>query len=146
MAIQVSLGYYYGDRRDMNKQIWVHSVGYSGTLRNDSNVVNPSILLNAAADDIADCSYMEIPAFNRKYYITDITSVSNSQSIVSGHVDVLETYKGDIKSSTGIVSRSSSAGDPFINDGSIRTKTTKSYKVVRGFAKFNDYSIILVTV
>lgn len=146
MAITVQLGYYYGDRRDINKQIWIHSVGYSGTLRNDSNVVNPSILLNTAADDIADCSYMEIPAFNRKYYITDITAVSNSQSIVSGHVDVLETYKGDIKSSTGIVSRSSSAGDPYINDGSIRTKTTKSYKVVRGFAKFIGYSIILVTV
>lgn len=146
MAIEVQLGYYYGDRRDINKQIWIRGVHSTGTLRNDSNVVNPSILINLAADDIANCSYMIIPEFNRNYYITDILSVSNTQSIVSGHVDVLETYKSEIKSSTGIVSRSSSAGDPYINDGSIRTKTTKSYKVVRGFAKFNDYSIILVTV
>lgn len=145
MAITVNLGTNTADTRCIDKTV---SGGptVSGELMNESNIVNPSILVNASATSIAGCNYMTIGAFNRSYYITDITAVSNTHSIVSGHCDVLSTYKSAIRSSAAIVSRSDNAGDPFINDGSIRTKTTKTYKVVKGFATFNDYSIILVTV
>ena len=146
MAFSVQIGRFTGDRRDLNKSLWILGPAKSGTLMNESDVVNPSILINAAATDIADANYMFIEQFERKYFITDITAVNAEQCIVSGHCDVLETYKSDIKGSSGIVTRSTSAGDPYINDGSIRTKTTKTYKVLRGYAKFNSYSIILVTV
>ena len=145
MSVSVSLGTNTSDPRTITKTV-TGGTTVSGTLMNESNVVNPSILINAAADDIAGYNYMTISAFNRSYYITDITSVSNTQSIVSGHCDVLSTYAAAIKASHGIVSRSTSAGDPLINDGSIKTKSTKSIKIVKGYAHFNDYSIILVTV
>lgn len=145
MAITVNIGTNTSDARCLDKTVSGVAT-LTGELRNDSNIVNPSILVNASASSIAGCNYMTIEAFNRSYFITDITSVSNTLSIVSGHCDVLSTYKSAIRSSAAIVSRSDNAGDPFINDGSIRTKTTKSYKVVRGFAKFVGYSIILVTV
>lgn len=145
MSITVNLGTNTSDVRCIDKSVSTVKT-CSGSLRNESNIVNPSILVEANAESIATCNYMEIPEFGRKYFITDIQAVTNKLSIVSGHCDVLSTYKNAIRSSPAIVSRSYNAGDPFINDGSIRTKTTKSYKVVRGFAKFNDYSIILVTV
>ena len=145
MAITVSFGTSNSDPRTITKNVSGGST-CTGTLMNESNVVNPSILVNAAADDLAGYNYMTISAFNRSYFITDITSLSNTQSIVSGHCDVLSTYASAINTSHGIVARSTSAGDPLINDGSIKTKTTKTVKVYTGFAHFNDYSIILVTV
>lgn len=145
MAITVNLGTNTSDTRCIDKSV-SGGPSVSGELMNESNIVNPSILINAAATNIAGCNYMTIPAFHRSYFITDITAVSNTHSIVSGHCDVLSTYKSAIRSSAAIISRSDNAGDPFINDGSIRTKATKTYSVKRGFAKFVDYSIILVTI
>ena len=145
MAITVNLGTNTSDTRCLDKSV-SGGPSVSGELMNESNIVNPSILINAAATSIAGCNYMTIPAFHRSYFITDITAVSNTHSIVSGHCDVLSTYKSAIRSSAAIISRSDNAGDPYINDGSIRTKTTKTYQVLRGFAHFNSYSIILITV
>lgn len=144
MAITVEVGTVSDDPRTVTKTI--SGTSYTGSLRNESNVVNPSILVNASAADIATCNYMSISAFGRKYFITDIIAVSNYQCIVNGHCDVLATYADGIKSNPCVLARSTSSGDPFINDGSIRTKSTKTYKVIRGFGKFIDYSIILVTV
>ena len=144
MSFSVSIGSVSVDPRTVIKSF--SGTSYSGTLMNDSNVVNPSILVNAPASSIATSNYMSISDFGRQYFITDITALSNTQSIVSGHCDVLSTYASGIKSNTCVLQHSTSAGDPMINDGSIKTKTTKTYQILRGYAKFVDYSIILVTV
>lgn len=144
MAFSIEVGTVSVDPRTVTKTM--SGTTYTGSLRNESNVVNPSILVNASAADIATCNYMSISSFGRKYFITDIIAVSNYQCIVNGHCDVLSSYADGIKGNSCVLARSTSSGDPLINDGSIRTKTTKTYSIRRGFAKFNDYSIILVTV
>ena len=48
---------------------------------------------------------MEIPVFNRKYFITDIQSIGSDRWEVSAHVDVLDTYASAIKSNSAVIRR-----------------------------------------
>lgn len=89
---------------------------YSGTLINNSNVINPSILLAVGADTIARFNYMEISDFGRKYFITEITALTADTCMVSGHVDVLSTYKDGIRSNTALIGRSETKYNLYIDD------------------------------
>ena len=46
---------------------------------------------------------MHIPEFGRYYYITNIVSVRTGLWAISGHVDVLYTYRNEIRSCGGII-------------------------------------------
>lgn len=97
----------------------------SGTLRDDCSIINPKILIRM--DDVGDlknCNYMTIPEFGRKYFVTDIRSVTHNMIEVSGHVDVLETYKDEIDKNTAIIARSSQKGtfaNTYLEDNELAT-------------------------
>lgn len=146
MSVTVNLCRTSSEKRQLDKDIsTVKSV--SGSLRNESDVVNPSILVEAGADDIATCNYMTIPAFGRNYYITEIKAISNELALVSGHVDVLTTYKSQIRQNQAILGRSQSNWNLYLNDGSFKV-TNKTQVICKKFSgKFSDNSsLILVTV
>ena len=92
------------------------SKAYSGTLINNSNVINPSILLKVGADAVSGYNYMEIPDFGRKYFITEITALTTETCMVTGHVDVLSTYKDGIRSNTALIGRSETKYNLYIDD------------------------------
>jgi hypothetical protein len=92
------------------------SKSFSGTLINDSNVINPSILLKIGADEIATFNYMEISKFGRKYFITDITALTETTCVVSGHVDVLSTYAADIRKLEGVIARQENKWNLYLDD------------------------------
>lgn len=141
----LSIGKVTEDPRKVDKT-YASTVSLTGTLREECSVMDPTVLVKTSAASIAGCNYMYISEFGRYYFITDITAVSDTLSRVSGHCDVLNTYKAGIKSNTGIVKRSTSAGDPFINDGSMRVRTTKTFTPYMFGKQFTDYSYILVTI
>ena len=146
MSVTVNIGRTSSEKRQLDKDVTtVKSV--SGSLRNDSNIVNPVILVEASAESIATCNYMEIGDFGRKYFITDIKAVSNQLALVSGHVDVLSTYKSQIRKNQAILGRSESNWNLYLNDGSFKV-TNKTQVITKKFSgKFSDNSsLILVTV
>lgn len=67
---------------------------FTGSLREQSSVVNPVINLQGA--NLAGYNYMYIPAFGRYYYITDITSVRNGLWRITGKCDVLMSFAAQI--------------------------------------------------
>lgn len=122
---------------------------YSGTLINNSNVVDPSILLHVGADQIANYNYMEISNFGRKYFITEITALTTDTCMVSGHCDVLSTYAEDIRNNAGIVGRASNMWHKYMNDNMIKVDsrpviTTQVFK--KGGYFLDNPSIALVVV
>lgn len=149
MAFEVSLGTTSSEKRALDKSVSSVWSG-SGTLKNDTNVVNPSILVQVAASSIAACNYMSIPDFGRKYFITDITAVAANLSMVSGHCDVLSTYKEDIRKNTAVISRSATEGNwnLLLTDNMMKVNNQMKTQILKGgFSSFpkNQSTIMLIT-
>lgn len=63
---------------------------YSGTLRDESNVVTPTILLEI--DNPTLFNYLYIPAFSRYYFISEMTSVRNGLWRINCTCDALMSF------------------------------------------------------
>lgn len=107
------------DDRVFNKSI-TDIANLSGYLRDDSSVIDPVILVEGNISTIAGCNYMTISEFGRSYFITNIESVRNNLVRVTGHVDVLTTYKDAILANTGIIRRQENLWNLYLDDGSFK--------------------------
>lgn len=92
----------------------------TGTLREGTSIINPTILVECSMSNIKTANYMTISDFGRSYFITDIKSIRNGILEISGHVDVLSTYSSAIKSCKAIVHRQANDWNLYLNDGSLR--------------------------
>ena len=148
MSFSVTIGKTTSEKRALDKSVSTVKT-CTGVLQNESNVVNPSILCKCSASSIATANYMTISDFGRKYFITDITAVSNDLCLVSGHCDVLSTYASGIRSNTATIARSATEGNwnLLLNDPMIKVNNKKITKVKTGFKGFpkNQFSIMLIT-
>ena len=148
MSFSVTIGQTSSEKRALDKSVSTVKT-CTGVLQNESNVVNPSILCKCSASSIATANYMTISDFGRSYFITDITAVSNDLCLVSGHCDVLSTYKSGIRANTATIARSATEGNwnLLLNDPMIKVNNKKITKVKTGFNGFpkNQFSIMLIT-
>ncbi len=71
-------------------------------LKTSTSILQPVILIKTN-EDIYNYNYMKIDRLNRCYFIDDIVSVNYGIWEVSGHVDVLETYKNEILANSAIM-------------------------------------------
>lgn len=80
----------------------------SGTLRDATNIINPVILIEL--NEIGNYNYCYIPNFNRYYFITDITVIRTGLFAISLMVDVLESFKTNIKNLSVILLNTQNVG------------------------------------
>lgn len=118
----------------------------TGTLRGETNVVNPEILIEHA--NPTGYNYAYIPEFNRYYFINEFTAVRNGLWRVRLAVDVLETYKTQIKQMPAIIDKQQNKGNSnlYLNDGSY-VIDSRSYNTILNFSGgFNNVGeFILIT-
>ena len=118
----------------------------TGTLRGETNVVNPEILIEHT--NPTGYNYAYIPEFNRYYFINEFTSVRNGLWRVRLAVDVLETYKTQIKQMPAIIDKQQNKGNSnlYLNDGSY-VIDSRSYNTILNFSGgFNNGGeFILIT-
>lgn len=101
----------------INKTITTNNT-YTGTLREESSVLDPIILFNADPQILAGYNYMTIPEFaNRSYFITDISAIRNGLTQITGHVDVLYTYRAQILTQKVVTMRQENNWNLYIEDG-----------------------------
>lgn len=81
----------------------------SGELRNQTSVLNPSIVIESA-ENISTYNYAYIPEFSRYYYITEIISVRTNCWAISLRCDVLMSYKDEIRSMNVILNNTQETG------------------------------------
>ena len=81
---------------------------FNGKLREESSVVNPSIMIQAT--NPSGYNYAYIPEFNRYYFITDMVSIRTGIWEISMHVDVLMSFKDGIKNTSIILSDTETTG------------------------------------
>lgn len=98
------------EKNKLEKKI-TNSILLEGNLRDESSIINPIILISSNKEDIPYMyNYAYIPAFGRYYFITDIESVRTGIWRVSMHVDVLMSYKEQIKNLNVIINNSEETG------------------------------------
>ena len=92
----------------------------TGTLKNETSIIDPVILFEASLSDLKNCNYCTISDFGRSYFVNNIRSIRNGLVELTCHVDVLSTYKSQIRQQFAIVKRQQENWNLYLNDGSFK--------------------------
>lgn len=112
-----------------------------GTLRNESNVVRPRVLIESST--LPECNYAYIPEFSRYYYITEIEAVRNGLFQINLKSDVLMSFS--LMGSTGILQESERVINPYLpSRGFVKTCKTKTdiLQFPSGLLETGEYILI----
>lgn len=91
-----------------------------GDLRSETSIIDPVITIECDLADLTNCNYMYVPEFNRYYFVNNIRSIRNGLVEFSCHVDVLETYKDQIRANSAIIKRQENNWNLYLNDGTFK--------------------------
>lgn len=134
------------DRRNLYKNIsLIFSTDF--VFYENSSIMQPRLRLAYNAN-ITGCNYMYIPALNRCYFIDDISFNNAGEMIVSGQIDVLQTYQNQIAGITCNIARYENYDLSLCPDTNILIKNyniINIYKSDSGFdTAFGDYVLQIV--
>ena len=94
----------------------LNGVQVTGTLRSGTSVLNPSITVEANSENIVWVNYVYIHEWNRYYFVNDIANIRNGLWEFSCHVDVLMTYKNQIRQQSAIIARQENLYNLYLDD------------------------------
>lgn len=83
----------------------------TGNFKSEVDFMNPVVTVSA---NMINFNYCYIPLLHRYYFVDKIEVTRNNFYTLYLHIDVLETYKEDIKNLNVIVSHSNN-GNPYYN-------------------------------
>lgn len=115
MAFTISIGKCSCENEVVDKEssIQWEANGVSAQMVN-TDILNPVLKVVGGR---SDCNYVKINDFgNRYYFIESVESIAGGHCLLRCHVDVLYTYKTNIKSLTCLVSRNEFQENPFLVD------------------------------
>lgn len=95
-------------------------------LKDGSSIVNPIVILKKMSDShIRQFNYAYIKELGRYYFVNDIVEMPAEQIQVSMHVDVLNSYKNDIRGITALIERQENLYSPYFVDEEMLVRTTR---------------------
>ena len=68
-----------------------------GNLKENTSIVNPVFIVETPIDVLSNYNYVYIYKFSRYYFITDMVTINNSLTEIYLHVDVLMSFKREIR-------------------------------------------------
>ena len=132
------------EKNKLNKTITT-GITLSGSLRSESNVVNPSITINI--DNPTIYNYAYIPEFNRYYFITNYISLRTGMWQLNLKSDVLMSFKDSILSSEVLINKTETTGKNNYLSGSnwVNNCKTKTDILTFPHGLLDDGKYILIT-
>lgn len=115
----------------------------TGSLREESSIVDPVILVEGIDAYVTSINYAHIPEFGRYYFVQNIESVRTGLWRVHCHVDVLYTYRSAIRSNSAIIERNENEYDLLLNDGIFRTQQNPRIAQFPFPSGFNTWNFVL---
>lgn len=115
MAFTISIGKFTGENElvDKDGKITWEANGVSAQMVN-TDILNPVLKVVGGR---SDCNYVKINDFgNRYYFVESVESIAGGHCLLRCHVDVLYTYKTNIKGLTCLVSRNEFKENPYLVD------------------------------
>ena len=131
------------EKNKINKSLTA-GITLSGALRNSSNVVTPTIIIDIENPTIYNYAY--IPEFKRYYFITDYISVRTGIWQINLKSDVLMSFKDSILASRVLVNNSESSGSSYLSgENWVTSCKTKTDIVSFSNGLLSDGQFILIT-
>ena len=90
-------------------------------LKGETSILDPVLQMNCTHAQAAATNYIYIPNLLRYYFVKDCISVRNGVYEFRCHVDVLDSWKTQIKANAAIVRRQQEQWNMYINDGQFKT-------------------------
>lgn len=114
---------FYTNQSEKNRldKTLVSAFDLNGELKEDCSIIDPVIKVVADVSSMASVNYLYIASFGRYYFINNVISINNDICEVHAHVDVLSTYKDEIRAQRAIVSRQEKKWNLYLNDGVFKT-------------------------
>lgn len=130
------------EKNKLNKSLTTN-LNLTGELIEDSSIIDPVITIKAELGTLSTCNYMTIDTFGRSYFITNIESINNEFVRVSGHVDVLSTYKKEIRRNSAIIKRQQNQWNLYLNDGSLKVYQNPEVQTISFGSGFNTMEFVM---
>ena len=132
------------EKNKINKSLTA-GVTLSGTLRNESNVVTPSIIINIDNPTIYNYAYIE--DFKRYYFITDYISLRTGIWQINLKSDVLMSFKDSILASSVLINNTETTGKNNYLSGSNWVSNCKAKTDILTFSQglLTEGQYILIT-
>lgn len=131
------------DKIVVDKNITQLGSDVTGTLRENCSIIDPVIKVEGTVgSNITTCNYAYITEFARYYYITNIVCVGKLFE-VHMHVDVLMSFRGDIRTNNAVVSRQEKQYNLYLQDGVFKEQANPHYEIKKFPSGFNSFNFIL---
>lgn len=115
----------------------------SGTLKSETSIIDPVILIEGDLSNYVHCNYMTISAFGRSYFVNNIRSIRNNLFEISGHVDVLSSFQTELKTNKAIIKKQENDWNLYLNDGSFKIYQNPIVLTKNFPSGFSTYSFVL---
>lgn len=121
---------------------------YNGYMKNESSILNPIVRIEGAFNigNLVNANYMYLPDYRRYYYITDIAQIRANLVEITGRVDVLMSFKDEIRLCSGIVRKNAKEYNLYLDDGTLKVYQNKliiTKEFPSGFPIENDRYILI---
>ena len=142
MAFNIILASCVSDGRQLDK-VYQATITLSGELKEGTSIIDPTVIVEALPSTLAIYNYMEIPLFQRKYFINDMVSIKNSLIEIRAHVDVLSSFAGQIRSNEGIIRKQENEWNLYLNDGTFKVYQNSSVLTTPFPSGFTTQELVL---
>ena len=113
------------DKRDLRKSTTTIKT-VNCKIKEGTSIIEPTVIISKmSVSKIKQCNYVHISDFGRYYFIKDIVETTANQLEISMHVDVLNSYKDDIRSITTLILRQENVFSPYFVDEEMLVRTTR---------------------
>lgn len=136
------------DRNNINKYLIQKRI-FLGQLRESCDIINPVITFETTENEIwgslfPEFNYIWIKDFSRYYFVNDIVHVASNLWEIHAHVDVLYTYKDQIKACPCIASRNQYNYNPLLPDPNIPINSNDQTQIINFPYTFDKDNYIFV--
>ena len=129
----------------MNKDL--QAITYEGSdhidieFKEDSSIVDPTFILRTQSK-VLEGNYIYVPNLNRYYYINNYT-LSHERIYIECHVDVLMSFKKEIKNENVIVKRNEKLFNMYLDDNQYKVQNRTAVRTVVFPSGFTGHNIVL---
>lgn len=121
----------------------------SGSLKESTDIENPTIARLALTSAPSQANYMYIPEFGRYYFITEKSAdPTNGLWNISGHVDVLTSMWPQLQNQGAILRRQTQKFNLYLDDPMFPIQANRSPQIInfpRGFTSSQKGACVVVT-
>lgn len=143
--MNATLYYNRSDKRYVYKDI--EAITYDGSdhidieFKEDTSITNPTFILRTQSK-VLTANYIYVPDLSRYYYINDYT-VSHQRIYINCHVDVLMSFKNEIRNQNVIVNRNTNLFNMYLDDPKYKIQSRTSVRTVVFPSGFTGHNIVL---